>query len=341
MSVPKIGRLVDIDLREVWQSEPYAFTPWLASAENLQFLAESLDLPGLELIRTEHPVDTFAADIVCRIVGTDHHVLIENQLEKTDHLHLGQLLTYAPRFDAKVIIWVARSFTDAHRAALDWLNRVTGESYAFFGVEVRAVRIGESLPAPLFDVVAKPNDWDKLAADRTANDPAVSEMQADNTAYWEAMDRALAERGTLQRRVRQPVKGQNLWIPMTTDGAVYIVLWRSLGQKQFVGVYLGIYGDNREYYWDALKADRGAIELALGERLEWSTNKTGTVHKIIAPTLPSPPSRENWPAQHAWLVDLVNRFAMVFQPPISSTSRRIRASLDQSSETAPASEAPQ
>ncbi|HYI39432.1 MAG TPA: DUF4268 domain-containing protein [Allosphingosinicella sp.] len=328
-NLPSIGRLVDIDLREVWASEPYAFTPWLASEENLQFLAESLDLPGLELIRTEHPVDSFAADIVCRIVGTDHHVLIENQLEKTDHLHLGQLLTYAPRFDAKVIIWVARTFTDAHRAALDWLNRVTGESYAFFGVEVRAVRIGESLPAPLFDVVAKPNDWEKLAADRTASDPAATGMQAEAIAYWEAMDKMLADGGALQRRVRQPVKGQNLWIPMTSDGAVYIVLWRALGQKQCVGAYLAIYGNNREYYWDALKAARQTLDLEFGEPLEWSTNKTGTVHKIIARAFPSPPASEHWDAQQRWLLQKVNRFAEVFQPTISASRRTIRAGLEQ------------
>lgn len=99
--VPQIGRLTPLDLREVWSSEPYSFTPWLADPENLQFLADSLDLPGLELVRTEHPVDSFSADIVAKIVDTDHFVLIENQLERTDHTHLGQVLTYAPRFDAK------------------------------------------------------------------------------------------------------------------------------------------------------------------------------------------------------------------------------------------------
>jgi hypothetical protein len=323
--LPSIGRLVDVELRQVWNSEPYAFTPWLASAENLQFLADSLDLPGLELIRTEHPVDAFAADIVCRIVGTDHHVLIENQLEKTDHLHLGQLLTYAPRFDARVIVWVARSFTDAHRAALDWLNRVTGESYAFFGVEVRAVRIGDSLPAPLFDIVAKPNDWEKLAADRTAGDVVNTELHVDNIAYWEGVDSVLAQGAALQRRSKQSVKGQNLWIPLTSDGAVYIVLWRSLGQKQYVGAYLGIYGENRASYWEALTAAQAELDGGFGEPLDWSTNKTGTVHKIIAPTFPSPSSSDNWNRQHLWLRDKVDRFANVFQPVVLEVSRRLRS----------------
>jgi len=322
--IPRIGRLVDIDLREVWASEPYVFTPWLASAENLQFLAESLDLPGLELIRTEHPVDSFAADIVCRIVGTDHHVLIENQLEKTDHLHLGQLLTYAPRFDARVIVWVARAFTDAHRAALDWLNRVTGESYAFFGVEVRAVRIGDSLPAPLFDIVAKPNDWEKLAADRTSNDVASTELQSDNLAYWERMDAMLAAGASVQRRVKQPVKGQNLWIPLTSDGAVYIVLWRSLGQKQYVGAYLAIYGENRQAYWEALTAGRAGFDAAFGDGLEWMTNKTGTVHKIVAPTFPSPSASEHWDEQHSWLRNVVDRLAEIFQPVVLAVSAQLR-----------------
>jgi len=88
-----LGRLEQVDLRSVWKSEPYDSTPWLAEAENLQFLSECLELPGLELVRTEHPVDNFSADIVCKVVDTDKFVLIENQLQKTDHIHIGQILT--------------------------------------------------------------------------------------------------------------------------------------------------------------------------------------------------------------------------------------------------------
>ena len=220
----KIGRLEEIDLRQVWTSEPYDFTPWLATEDNLQFLSESLGIDGLELIRTEHPVDGFSADIVCRIIGTDHHVLIENQLERTDHTHLAQLLTYAPRFDAKIIIWVAKTFTDAHRAALDWLNRVTGENYAFFGVEVKAVKIADSIPAPLFNVVAKPNEWEKLAAERTSNSQEETELHQENRRYWELIDDLLESKGGISRRVKQSVKGQNLWLPSTNDGGVYVVI---------------------------------------------------------------------------------------------------------------------
>jgi hypothetical protein len=311
-SPPTVGRLVDIDLRDVWASEPYSFTPWLATEENLQFLAESLELPGLELVRTEHPVDQFSADIVCTISGSDHHVLIENQLERTDHIHLGQLLTYAPRFDAKAIIWVARSFTDAHRAALDWLNRITGESYAFFGVEVRAVRIGDSLPAPLFDVVAKPNDWTKLSSDVAKPNVELTALQNENADFWQAFDQRLALDGGVERRVKSAVKGQTLWIPLAPGGAAYVVAWRSMSAKPHVGAYIGIYGDDRGRFWDRIQAERNDLETAYGGKLDWQQNRSGSVFKVVSDVLPSAPDRADWPAQHQWLANRVNDLARAF-----------------------------
>ena len=318
---PVLGRLEEVDLRSVWSSEPYDFTPWLADASNLQFLADSLELPGLELVRTEHPVDSFSADIVCKIVGTEQFVLIENQLERTDHVHLGQLLTYAAKFDAQAVVWVARSFTDAHRAAIDWLNRITAKEYALFGVEVRAVRIANSLPAPLFDVVARPNDWTKPQAIAAPSDGSPTEQNADNVEYWFALDQKLETDGVLQRRSKKAVKGQNLWIPLTNDGAVYIVVYRAFSNPAQVGAYIGIYGDNRKTYWDRLNLARSQIDLQFGSALRWEENRTGSVYKVIPDPLLITPETSDRQNQLDWLVSRINQLAEVFRDPIQGNDR--------------------
>jgi hypothetical protein len=160
VSVPELSRLQPVDLREAWKNESADFTPWLASKENLPLLGEALGIE-LELESTEKSVGPFFADILCRVPGSDQWVLIENQLEQTDHTHLGQIITYAAGLNAVTVIWVARKFVEQHRAALDWLNEVTGEGTNFFGVEVELWRIGDSQMAPKFNVVSRPNSWVK------------------------------------------------------------------------------------------------------------------------------------------------------------------------------------
>jgi hypothetical protein len=130
MSVVSLGRLEKVDMREVWTHEAADFTPWLAAEENLALLGEAIGI-DLELEAQEQSVGPFHADILCKDIATDCWVLVENQLERTDHSHLGQLLTYAAGLDAVTIVWVASRFTDEHRAALDWLNKVTREGINF------------------------------------------------------------------------------------------------------------------------------------------------------------------------------------------------------------------
>ena len=134
-SIRQLGRLERADLRSVWSSESDDFTPWLAEPENLRLLGETIGIE-LELEAIEKDVGPFRADILCKNVVTDHWVLIENQLERTNHVHLGQVLTYAAGLGAVTIVWIASKFTDEHRAALDWLNDITGTDIVFFGLEV-------------------------------------------------------------------------------------------------------------------------------------------------------------------------------------------------------------
>lgn len=123
-----LGKLEKVDPRTVWTSESEHFTPWLAQPENLSLLGDAIGIE-LELEAQEKNVGLFRADILCKDTATDHWVLIENQLEKTDHVHLGQLLTYASGLKAVSIVWVARKFTEEHRSALDWLNEITDDQF--------------------------------------------------------------------------------------------------------------------------------------------------------------------------------------------------------------------
>src|SRR5437762_8950858 len=151
MNPKSLGRLEKIPLREVWTNESSDFTPWLARGENLKLLAETVGIE-LECEAQEKEVGPFRADILCKNTATDSWVLIENQLERTDHCHLGQLLTYAAGLEAVTIVWVAERFTEEHRATLDWLNERTDEKINFFGLEVELWRIGDSAIPPKFNI---------------------------------------------------------------------------------------------------------------------------------------------------------------------------------------------
>ena len=156
-----LGTIERVDLRQVWPHEAQDFTPWLA--ENLDVLGEALGL-DLEFQEQEARVGPFFLDVLAYDRGNDRPVIIENQLEATNHTHLGQLLTYAEGYDAGVVISLTGDFQDEHRAALDWLNQRTGEGTEFFGVAMEAWKIDVSRAAPHFRIVAAPNTWSKSSA---------------------------------------------------------------------------------------------------------------------------------------------------------------------------------
>ena len=193
MTDQPLGRLERVELRDIWVSEATSFTPWLARPENLAVLGEALNI-DLELEAQERAVGPFRADMLCKDIGTDRWVLIENQLERTDHTHLGQLLTYASGLDA-VDHRLDRqaSFTEEHRSTLDWLNKITDESFRFFGLEVELWKIGSSPAAPKFNVVSKPNEWSQSVAQaaRAIDDAELSETRIMQREYWTALNPVL------------------------------------------------------------------------------------------------------------------------------------------------------
>ena len=183
--VNSLGRLQKKDPRELWESEAQDFTPWLAQEENLALLSEALNL-GLELEKIEQNVGSFRADILCKDTYSNSFVLIENQLEKTDHGHLGQLLTYASGLETVTIIWISKEFREEHRAALDWLNEKTNQDINFFGLEIELWQIGNSSIAPKFNVVCKPNNWSRAISKSAHNgSDNFSELKLMQLEYWQ------------------------------------------------------------------------------------------------------------------------------------------------------------
>ncbi len=178
MTQLEIGSIERLPVAEVWPHEASDFTPWLA--ENLGLLGTELGME-LEFEGMEVPVGNFSLDILARDAKSDAVVAIENQIAQTDHTHLGQLLTYAAGRNASVVVWIATKFRDEHRAALDWLNDRTGESLGFFGIEIQAIKIGDSAPAPLFRLAASPNTWSK---DVVESQGEVTETQEKYIRFW-------------------------------------------------------------------------------------------------------------------------------------------------------------
>ena len=215
------GRLVDLAPREAWGHEAHAFTPWLA--QNIDRLGEAVGME-LELTGQEVRVERFAADLLARDPSDDSVVLIENQLEATDHTHLGQILTYLAGLDARTVIWISPEFREPHLSAMRWLNEHTAEGFAFFAVRLRVVRIGESPMAPVFEVVEKPNGWERRLAVETGRRNG-SRGRGRYHEYW----RYVVERDP-QRRFRV-IAGAYHHTPLPAQ----IRIVSQIGSSQLVG----------------------------------------------------------------------------------------------------------
>jgi hypothetical protein len=178
----RFDRLTDLYLREAWRHKALDFTPWLA--QNIDHLSDAIGIP-LELTGTAVAVESFGADILVR----DHDgnvVLIENQLETTDHTHLGQINTYLAGLEAQTVIWIAPQFRAPHLSAIRWLNQHTADGFSFFAVKARVVRIGDSPFAPIFEVVEKPNDWDRALTRTRAEASGSADPPSDTrVAFWD------------------------------------------------------------------------------------------------------------------------------------------------------------
>ena len=156
----QLGKLKEIDIRKVWQHEQYDFSKWLSSENNLKELGDILNL-SLTDVETEKFVGNYRCDILCKDEITGKVVLIENQLEPSNHDHLGKIITYSSGLDASVVVWIVQNAREEHASAIEWLNKHTDNEVSFFLIEIHAYTIGNSDPAPQFKIIEQPNDFNK------------------------------------------------------------------------------------------------------------------------------------------------------------------------------------
>lgn len=188
----ELGKLKEINIRKVWGHEQYGFSTWLSQEENMKELGDVLGL-NLVDIETEKFVGNYRCDILCKDELTDKVVLIENQLESTNHDHLGKIITYASGLDANVIVWIVASARDEHASAIEWLNKHTDENISFFLIEVHAYQIGNSMPAPQFKIIEQPNDFAKNIK-AIIKDNAINESMSKRLEFWTKFNEALENR---------------------------------------------------------------------------------------------------------------------------------------------------
>jgi hypothetical protein len=270
---PPLGRLESVSLRDYWVKEDTEFTPWLADAENLQYLSETVGME-LELIDTETKVGPYRADLLCRDTNTDSYVLIENQLERTDHLHLGQLMTYAAGLETVNIIWLAQKFNEEHRAALDWLNRITYEGFHFFGIEIELWKIGDSSPAPKFNIIAKPNDWSKSI--KTKQQADWGERALMYRQLWSGLIECIRKN---YPNVKTPNPSGLHWIRFQLADSHGVVSYAPTQKK--LSLYLLFRGNIPEKWFEHIESDAENFEKEVGHSFGWVPSDQGPGHGLM------------------------------------------------------------
>lgn len=325
-----LGKLEVVDLRAYWADEARDFTPWLASTEGLALLGETVDL-DLELVGQEQRVGPFKADILARETNadTEHLVVIENQLEKTNHDHLGKIITYGAGLQAATIIWVAAQFTDEHRQALDWLNENAGENLAFFGLQVELWRIGASAPAPQFKVVSSPNAWAR-AVRAEAPTHEVSETKQDQLQFWEEL-KAYSQAQGSPLAFRKP-RPQH-WYSLALGRSGFRLSLTINGFHKRVGCEVFIAKDPSKEAFELLKAEQAQIEAELGAPLEWQRLDNKKSSRIV---LYLPNVVIDQPTQRAQAREWLHRTLAKFHTVFSSRVRQL--ALPDEGETAEGTE---
>ena len=308
----KLGKLQEIDIRKVWPHEQYDFSKWLASEENIQELGNALNL-SLTDVETEKYVGSYRCDILCKDEITGKVVLIENQLEPTNHDHLGKIVTYASGLDASVVVWIVASARDEHASAIEWLNKHTGDEISFFLIEIHAYTIGNSEPAPQFKIIEQPNDFSKTVK-TISKSTDLNESQKCRLEFWTQFNDVLEQRG---KPFNKRKASTDHWYSVAVGSSECQITIDLVNKEHKIRVGLWI-TDNKTRF-DYMFQHKDEIETKLESSLAWQRldeKKASLICTYIQGL--DFKSQENYPELMNKSIDLVIKLREVFRPYIQS-----------------------
>lgn len=311
-----LSKITEIPPRRYWQSESSDFTPWLAEEDNIALLSEAISL-DLEVVSREEKIDGGRADLLCVESGTERNVIIENQLEKTDPDHLGRILSYASALNASTIIWIATEFDEQYRATVDWLNRVTGEEFNFFGIEIHLLQIGNSDYAPQFKVVAKPNDWQKrVMSSSKVGDNDLSDMKKSQKQYWEEFVSYMKANPSKLFHTQTPAPQH--WMNIAIGRSYFYMSVCVSSRENKISVQFWINNENPKAAFDSLLVHKQQSLTEISADIDWlrlDDRKQSSVQLSKPYDFLDVSTRQ---AQFVWFKEFIEKFITFFKPKIKN-----------------------
>jgi hypothetical protein len=300
-----LGKIRNVSLRKIWKNEARDFTPWLS--ENLSDLGKAVGLE-LEFEGKEVSVGPYSADILAKDIGTGQYVVIENQLEKTNHDHLGKCITYSSILDASAVIWIAAEFTDEHKKALDWLNDHTSDEISFYGVKLELIQIDESTPALQFNVKSLPNEMVRQATKRKEQGE-LSETRKKQLEFWTVYEKKLKETGKIGS-LQTPRPQYWFDVALGKSGVHLSNTFNTF--ENIIGVRVYISNKEADEWLPYFESIKGQIESEIGSKLNWNPNPENR-DKVITLTKSFDLSeKSNWNEPIDWLVSQTLKFRTTF-----------------------------
>ena len=305
-----LSRLTEVDLREVWQNEATDYTNWLASEENLRLLSDEI---GIEIVleTTEASIGRFRVDILAKEEITGRKIIIENQLEQTNHDHLGKIITYASGLDAEIIVWIVKDVRDEHEKAVNWLNENTDEKINFFAIRMELWKIGDSQIAPKFHIISQPNDWAKDAK-KTSERSELSERAKLQLEFWEKFNEFVISRDQTFN-LRKPYPQH--WYSLSVGSSKANISLSIIFAKRLMRCEIYI-PDNKSLYYE-LENEKEFIESKLDYELEWNPLVNKKASRIITEKKLDLNDSSNWENGFIWLMETTKEFRTVFSKAIN------------------------
>ncbi len=300
-----LSKLEEItDLRSVWPHEALDFTPWLA--DNIDLLADSIGLE-ISVDETESAVGDVNVDIYASETGTDRKIIIENQLEDTNHDHLGKLITYASGKSADIIIWVVKHAREEHKAAIEWLNSRTDDKVAFFLCEIKLYKIGSSEPAVKLEVIERPNDWTKEIKKADNMRPS----QQKRLEYWTAFNDYAFANSEYSKQFRRRKPSDDHWMDISIGSSSAHLTITMIQKRNETGVEFYI-NDDKDLYKDLFEKKEN-IEKEANLKFDWQELPERKASRIIITNPANFDDSSNWPTQFDWIIDTLLVMKKVFK----------------------------